>query len=81
MYRRYCLAEDDTEIAPATLNRFWNKYSMRRRPRARGMESALVVEEVPSRDLADIFGVRGHPSIGMRFYDDLLDRRLASLLR
>lgn len=75
------LAEDDTEIAHATRRSILeNTYQY-----AVGdlvlveWNSALVVEEVPSRDVADILEFAVTHLLEMRFYDDLLDRRLAQL--
>lgn len=75
------LAEDDTEIAAPTRESILeNTYQY-----AVGdlvlveWNSALVVEEVPSRDVADILEFALTHLLEMRFYDDLLDKRLAQL--
>jgi hypothetical protein len=75
------LAEDDTEIAPATRQSILeNTYQYGVGDLALvEWNSALVVEEVPSRDVADILEFAVTHLLEMRFYDDLLDKRLAQL--
>jgi hypothetical protein len=75
------LAEDDQEIAPSTRESILeNKYQYAVGDLALvEWNAALVVEEVPSRDVADILEFAVTHLLEMRFYDDLLDRRLAAL--
>ncbi len=75
------LAEDDTVIAKKTREAILeNTYQY-----AEGdlvlveWNSALVVEQMPSRDVADILEFAVTHLLEMRFYDDLLDKRLAQL--
>jgi len=75
------LAEDDTELAPQTRQAILeNTYQYGQGDLALiEWNSALVVEEAPSRDVADILEFAVTHLLEMRFYDDLLDKRLASL--
>lgn len=75
------LAEDDTVLAPATREAILeNTYQYGQGDLALvEWNSALVVEEVPSRDVADILEFAVTHLLEMRFYDDLLDKRLARL--
>ncbi len=75
------LAEDDTVLARETRGAILeNTYQY-----GEGdlvlveWNAALVVEEVPSRDVADILEFAAANLLEMRFYDNLLDQRLASL--
>jgi hypothetical protein len=75
------LAEDDQQIAPATRESILeNTYQYAVGDLALvEWNSALVVEEVPSRDVADILEFAVTHLLEMRYYDDLLDKRLALL--
>lgn len=75
------LAEDDTELAPRTRELILeNTYQYGQGDLALvEWNSALVVEQVPSRDVADILEFAVTHLLEMRFYDDLLDKRLAHL--
>jgi hypothetical protein len=75
------LAEDDTVIAQKTRDLILeNTYQYGAGDLALvEWNSALVVEEVPSRDVADILEFAVTHLLEMRFYDDLLDKRLAQL--
>jgi hypothetical protein len=75
------LAEDDTVIAASTRESILeNKYQYSVNDLALvEWNSALVVEDVPSRDVADILEFAVTHLLEMRFYDDLLDKRLGSL--
>lgn len=75
------LAEDDTVLAPRTRELILeNTYQYGQGDLALiEWNSALVVEEVPSRDVADILEFAVTHLLEMRFYDDLLDKRLAQL--
>ncbi len=75
------LAEDDTVLAPQTREAILeNTYQYGAGDLALvEWNSALVVEQVPSRDVADILEFAVTHLLEMRFYDDLLDKRLALL--
>lgn len=75
------LAEDDTVIAHKTRQLMLeNTYQYGQGDLALiEWNSALVVEETPSRDVADILEFAVTHLLEMRFYDDLLDKRLAKL--
>lgn len=75
------LAEDDTVLAPRTREMILeNTYQYGQGDLALvEWNSALVVEQVPSRDVADILEFAVTHLLEMRFYDDLLDKRLAQL--
>jgi hypothetical protein len=75
------LAEDDADLAPQTREAILeNKYQYGKGDLALvEWNSALVVEQVPSRDVADILEFAVTHLLEMRFYDDLLDKRLARL--
>ncbi len=75
------LAEDDTALAPQTRQVILeNTYQYGEGDLALvEWNSALVVEDAPSRDVADILEFAVTHLLEMRFYDDLLDKRLAGL--
>lgn len=75
------LAEDDTVIAPKTRQHMLENIYQYGEGDLAIVEwnSALVVEQAPSRDVADILEFAVTHLLEMRFYDDLLDKRLANL--
>jgi hypothetical protein len=75
------LAEDDTVLAPQTRESVLKNIYQYGEGDLAIVEwnAALVVEEVPSRDEADILEFAVTQLLEMRFYDDLLDKRLAAL--
>jgi hypothetical protein len=75
------LAEDDTVIAAKTREAILeNTYQYGEDDLALvEWNSALVVEQMPCRDVADILEFAVTHLLEMRFYDDLLDSRLAKL--
>jgi hypothetical protein len=75
------LAEDDTVIAMKTRQLMLENTYQYGTGDLTIVEwnSALVVEEVPSRDVADILEFAVTHLLEMRYYDDLLDNRLNQL--
>lgn len=75
------LAEDDTVLAPQTREAILERTYQYGEGDLAIVEwnSALVVEDTPSRDVADILEFAVTHLLEMRFYDDLLDKRLAGL--